>query len=184
MKKFVAFLMMLSVLVMSFGAMPASASAAALEVPYANLSTDANKYMIQPRSDGYTYWQVDSKEIDKAQVYGDWKYGPSGEGPGTIELDTQETVSNSISGTFTSTGDISASLGFSVTESRSVTVRYSLPVDYGHVWIIKYRPTYVRYKVVQNEYQRIDGITTKTGRTKISFVEQYQNWDFGYDVVR
>ena len=70
MKKFVAFLMMLSVLVMSFGAMPASASAAALEVPYANLSTDANKYMIQPRSDGYTYWQVDSKEIDKAQVYG------------------------------------------------------------------------------------------------------------------
>ena len=64
--------------------------------------------------------------------------GTAGAGPGTVTVNKTDTVTNTISGSYTSTGDISASLGVTIGKSQSYSVRYSLPVPSGKTYQIKY----------------------------------------------
>ena len=93
------------------------------EVKHVNLLSDKTEYGIQPQTDGYYYWKVDSK-TNQGTTYGSWRLGPQGAGPGTVSVNKTDTVTNTISGSYTSVGDISASLGATIGKSQSYSVQY------------------------------------------------------------
>lgn len=152
------------------------------EVKQVTLSTDINEYDVQPLADGYYYWAVESK-TSQGTVYGSWRLGPQGDGPGTVSINKTDTVTNTISGSYTSVGDISASLGATIGKSQSYSVQYSLPVPAGKTYQIKYRPLYTQYKVVQRQYYHIDGYSTATNNTKTCYVKVFYDWGFSYNVL-
>ena len=86
------------------------------EVKHVNWLADKTEYRIQPQTDGYYYWKVDSK-TNQGTTYGSWRLGPQGAGPGTVSVNKTDTVTNTISGLYTSVGDISASLGATIGKS-------------------------------------------------------------------
>jgi len=185
-KKMVSFLtaIVLSVVVM----FPANVLAAEpphkdSEVRHVNMMPDKTEYEIQPQTDGYYYWAVESK-TNQGTVYGSWRLGPQGAGPGTVTVNKTDTVTNTISGSYTSVGDISASLGVSIGKSQSYSVQYSLPVPTGKTYQIKYRPLFTKYKVVQRQYYKIDGYSSPTSNTKTCYVEAFYDWGFSYNVVK
>lgn len=90
---------------------------------HVNLLSDKTEYGIQPQTDGYYYWKVDSK-TNQGTTYGSWRLGPQGAGPGTVSVNKTDTVTNTISGSYTSVGDISASLGATIGKSQSYSVQY------------------------------------------------------------
>ena len=185
MKKMISFL---TVLVLSIVTMlPVKVMAAEYphrnsEVKHVNLLSEKTEYEIQPRTDGYYYWKVDSK-TNQGTTYGSWRLGPQGAGPGTVTVNKTDTVTNTISGSYTSTGDISASLGVTIGKSQSYSVQYSLPVPSGKTYQIKYRPLYTKYKVVQRQYYKIDGYSSATNNTKTCYVNVFYDWGFSYNVI-
>lgn len=152
------------------------------EVKNVDLSSDSSEYGIQPQTDGYYYWAVESK-TSQGTTYGSWRLGPQGAGPGTVTVNKTDTVTNTISGSYTSVGDISASLGATIGKSQSYSVQYSLPVPSGKTYQIKYRPLFTKYKVVQRQYYRIDGYSSSTNNTKTCYVEVFYDWGFSYNVL-
>ncbi len=152
------------------------------EIHYIDLSLGAEGE-ITPQSDGYYYWRIDSK-TNQGTVYGSWRLGPQGDGPSTLSVNKQDTVTNTISGSYTSKGAIESSLGVSIGISQSYSVSYSVQVPSGRRYQIKYRPLYTRYKVVQNQYYKIDGDSAKTGQSKTCYVDVFYDWGFSYNVVR
>lgn len=152
------------------------------EVKHVNLLSDKTEYGIQPQTDGYYYWKVDSK-TNQGTTYGSWRLGPQGAGPGTVSVNKTDTVTNTISGSYTSVGDISASLGATIGKSQSYSVQYSLPVPSGKTYQIKYRPLYTKYKVVQRQYYKIDGYSSATNNTKTCYVNVFYDWGFSYNVL-
>ena len=66
------------------------------EVRKLNLSVDQNEYEIEPQTDRYYYWAVESK-TNQGTVYGSWRLGPQGDGPGTISVNKTDTVTNTSS---------------------------------------------------------------------------------------
>lgn len=61
------------------------------EVKHVNLLSDKTEYGIQPQTDGYYYWKVDSK-TNQGTTYGSWRLGPQGAGPGTVSVNKTDTV--------------------------------------------------------------------------------------------
>ena len=92
-------------------------------------------------------------------------------------------MTNTISGSYTSIGDISASSGVTIGKSRSYSVQYSLAVPSGKTYQIKYRPLYTKYKVVQRQYYKIDGYSSATNNTKTCYVNVVYDWGFSYNVL-
>lgn len=135
---------------------------------------------IQPRTDGYYYWDVEST-VNQGTIYGEWRLGPIAKGPGTVSVNKTDTVTNTISGSYTSVGDISASLGVSIGKSESHSVSYSLPVPAGQTYQIKYLPLYNKYKVVQRQYYHIDGYSSPTNNTKTCYVNAFYGWGFSFN---
>lgn len=150
------------------------------EVEQTNLQDDET---IQPRTDGYYYWAVDSK-TNMGTVYGSWRLGPEGDGPGTVTVSKTDTVTNTITGSYTSTSAIASALGVTIGKSKSYSVQYSLPVPAGKTYQIKYRPLFTKYKVVQRQYYRIDGYSSATSNTKTCYVNVYYDWGFSYNVIK
>lgn len=111
------------------------------EIRNVELSVDGDEYGIEPQTDGYYYWEIESK-TNQGTVYGAWKLGLEGDGPGTITLDKTDTVTNTITGSYTSASVIGASLGVTIGKSQSHAVHYSLPVPAGKTYQIKYRPLF------------------------------------------
>lgn len=141
------------------------------------------KQEIMPRADGTYSWAVTSKTIDGSQ-YGPWRDGPSGRGPSTISLTNSSgyntSVTNTISGSYNSIAAISASLNVTINKSTSYSANYSVQVPSGSIYQIIYRPKYNVYKVVESEYYNIDGYKTITGKTKISYVNVFSNFDYSW----
>ena len=107
------------------------------EVKHVNLLSDKTEYGIQLQTDGYYYWKVDSK-TNQGTTYGSWRLGPQGAGPGTVSVNKTDTVTNTSSGSYTSVGDISASLGATIGKSQSYSAQYSLPVPSGKTYSTKH----------------------------------------------
>lgn len=133
-------------------------------------------------TDGYYYWEVTSK-TNMGTVYDGWVVGTSGgskDSASTVTFSVSNgiSVSNSISGSYTSKSKISASLGFNVTASKNVSASYSVSVDKGYKATIKYRKAYTKYKVVETQYYKIDGYSSKTGSTKTCYVKKYSHLDY------
>lgn len=157
------------------------------EVWNVDLSEDTTEYKdtteIQPRTDGYYYWSVTSKSV-VSNPYGDWRTGPSGKGPATLSFTNSSTysrsVTNTISGSYTSVSTIASSLGVTIGTAKTYSASYSVSVPSGKRYQIKYRPQFKRYKVVQTQYYKIDGYSSKTGSTKTCYVNVFSNWDYSW----
>lgn len=143
---------------------------------------DNREYGVQPRTDGYYYWAVESK-TNQGTAFGNWRLGPQGQGPGTLIINRQDTVSNEISVSYTSAGDIAASLGIGINVAQSYGVQYSVYEPAGSRYQIKYRPLYTQYKVVQRQYYRMDGNSIKTNNTNTSTVKVFYDWGFSYNML-
>ncbi len=137
------------------------------------------------RTDGYTYWVVAS-QTPISHPFGSWRLGPRGLGPATLTLNNSSgyniSVTNTISGSYTSVADISASLRVSINVSIVHSCSYSVSPPSGVRWRIIYRPQYTRYKIVQKEYYRIDGQSSPTGNTKTCYVNVFLAWDYSHRV--
>lgn len=98
MTKKISFLMaiVLIISILPVNAMAAEISHEDSEVRKLNLSVDQNEYEIEPQTDGYYYWAVESK-TNQGTVYGSWRLGPQGDGPGTISVNKTDTVTNTSS---------------------------------------------------------------------------------------
>lgn len=152
-------------------------------VKYADMQACGMKDEIQPKNDGHYYWVVDSI-TSLGTDYGSWRLGPQGAGPGTITVNKTDTVTNTISGSYTSVGAIAASLGVSIGQSQSYSVQYSLPVPAGRIYQIKYRPLFTKYRVIQRQYYRLDGSSIPTSETKTCYVNVFYDWGFSYNVIQ
>ena len=152
-----------------------------------NLEIDNSEYSedggAQKRTDGRYVWKVTSKTI-VSRPYGSFRNGPSGKGPGTVSLTnsntTNRSVTNTISGSYTSVGTIASSLGVTIGKSKTYSASYSISVPSGKRYQIIFRPQYKRIKVVQTQFYKIDGYETKTSQTKTSYVNVFQNWDYSW----
>lgn len=159
------------------------------EVRSEKLGEDFQEYDIQkqsegvvPFSQGYYFWKVTSKSV-VGYPYGAWRNGPTGRGPATLSFTNSSgysrSVTNTISGSYTSISTISASLGVSIGVTRTYSVTYSVNVPKGSTYQIRYRPQFKRYKVVETQYYKIDGYTRKVGQ-KISYVDAFYNWNYSW----
>lgn len=157
------------------------------EVWNEKLDLDETEYIdtndIQTRTDGYYYWKVTSKTV-VGHPYGSWRNGPSGKGPATLSFTNSSSysrsVTNTISGSYTSISDISSSLGVTIGKTKQYSASYSVTVPKGKKYKIIYRPQFKRYKVVQTQYYRIDGYSSKTKQTKTCYVNVFSNWDYSW----
>lgn len=135
------------------------------------------------RIDGHYEWKV--AEINRlSDTYGAWRDGPSGYGAGTLTLtddsSTGTTVTNTISGTYTSLATISAALGVSINHIKSYPVSYSHYVPSGQHHEIIYRPRFAVYQVIEKYYYVDHGTEAPTGETKTCYVHAYLSWDYGW----
>ncbi|MBR2674256.1 MAG: hypothetical protein IKE52_02210 [Mogibacterium sp.] len=137
----------------------------------------------ETRSDGHYYWKITSKSI-VSHPYGSWRNGPSGKGRSDLSLTNSQgynyTVSNTISGSYTSIATISSSLGVTIGKSETHSVGYKVTVPKGKRYQIIFRPQFDRYKVVESEFYKIDGYSRKTGKTKTCYVKVFSNWDYDW----
>lgn len=155
------------------------------EVWHENPGEDNTEYIdesdIQTRTDGCYYWKVTSKS---SYPYGNWRYGPSGKGPATLSFTNSSSysrsVTNTISGSYTSKSAIASSLGVTIGTAKTYSASYSVSVPKGKKYQIKYRPQFKRYKVVQTQYYKIDGYSSKTKKTKTCYVNVFSNWDYSW----
>lgn len=139
------------------------------------------------RTDGRYIWKVTSKTT-VGHPYGSWRNGPSGKGPSTLSLTNSSgcnlSVSNTISGSYTSVADISNALNVSIGVSIEHSASYSVKPPKGKRYQIIYRPQYKKVKVIQTKYYRIDGYDTKTSDTKVSYVKIFENWDYSWKEIK
>lgn len=148
-----------------------------------DLSEEGVRNINEIRSDGHYFWKITSKSVN-GYSYGGWRMGPSGKGPATLGLTSTKgynlAVTNTISGSYTSIGTISNSLGVSIGVSKSYSASYSVKVPKGKRYRIIYRPHFKVYKVVETQFYRIDGYSVKTPITKTSYVKVFSNWDYSW----
>ncbi|HHW95439.1 MAG TPA: hypothetical protein GX736_05900 [Mogibacterium sp.] len=140
----------------------------------------------ETRADGHYYWKVTSKKV-ASYPYGGWRKGPSGKGPAKISLTNSQgynySVTNTISGSYTSVATIESALNVTIGKAKTYSASYSVNVPKGNRYQIIYRPQFKRYKVVQTQYYRIDGYSTKTGKTKTCYVKIFSNWDYSWNKI-
>ncbi len=137
---------------------------------------------ISPQTDGYYYWEIDKIE-EIGEVSGEWIDGPKAVGPYSESKTVSVSVSNTISGSYTSKSEIGAALGVEIGVTFTETSSGTLIVPSGHYYKMIYRPYYTRYKVTECQYYRIDGYSTKTGQTKVSYVDVFEDIDFDKEVI-
>jgi len=89
-----------------------------------------------------------------------------------------------VNGSYTNGGTIGASLGVTLGKSKSYSLGSgcSVSVPKGEHYLIKYRPIYYKYKVVETEY--LEGYILGYGwhrievATKTCYVNVFDHWDF------
>jgi hypothetical protein len=97
-------------------------------------------------------WQVVGTSY-AGRAHGVWKFCSEARGPGTVTCSEGFTAGNSVSGTVNaSDGDISASVGFSVTSSRTITGGASYAVRRRVEGQVYWRAVFNVTSVKQEEY--------------------------------
>ena len=91
----------------------------------------------------------------------------------------------SVSGGYTNGGTIGSELGVTLGASKSYSLGsgYSVTVPKGSHYLIKYRPMYYTYKVVETKYKEkyneaLGGMERYVVETKTCYVDVFSHWDF------
>lgn len=135
-------------------------------------------------SDGYYYWEVTSS-CPSTTYYGEWRKGPSGKGKATLSFVQAASsgynisVTNTISGNFSSVSSISSALGVSINKSKTYSTSYSVDIPKNKKYQIRYRPVYTIYSVRETRYYKVDGYKTKVGYQDCT-VNVFSHWDYDY----
>src|SRR6202050_5009801 len=107
-----------------------------------------------PISHAEYQWRVQSVSAPY-KTYGRWVTCAQGGGGADIDCSHGISVSNTVSGQVgVSYGVLSASVGFSVTKTTSLTGGASYQVPRHHVWQIQYQPVFWTKAVYQREYKQ------------------------------
>lgn len=125
---------------------------------------------------------------------GSWRNGTSGGSnvsSSTLSLnynnDTTYNISftASVSGSYTNGGTIGSQLGVSLGKSKTYSLGsgYSVTVPKGAHYLIKYRPKYYTYTVVETKYKErynpaLGGMERYVMGTKTCYVDVFSHWDF------
>jgi hypothetical protein len=125
---------------------------------------------------------------------GAWRNGTSGgssTSSSTLSLNYTNdtsfdvTFTTSVSGSYTNGGTIGANLGVTLGESKSHSLGsgYSVNVPKGSHYLIKYRPMYYKYTVVETKYierynSALGGMERYVVDTKTCYVNVFSHWDF------
>lgn len=126
-------------------------------------------------------------------IYGSWRNGISGGSSlqnitlnFNYSYDTSYNTSftASVSGSYTNGGTIGGNLGVTLGKSKSYSLGsgISVVVPKGSRYLIKYRPVYYRYKVVETKYMEAYlpgyGWDRHVVGTKTCYVNVFSHWDF------
>lgn len=91
----------------------------------------------------------------------------------------------SVSGSYTNGGTIGANLGVTLGASKSYSLGsgYTVPVPKGAHYLIKYRPMYYRYTVVETKYKErynpgLGDWERYVVGTKTCYVNVFSHWDY------
>lgn len=125
---------------------------------------------------------------------GSWRNGTSGgsnESASDLSLNySNDTTYNisftaSVSGSYTNGSTIGSQLGVSLGMSKSYSLGsgYSVTVPKGSHYLIKYRPKYYTYTVVETKYKErynpaLGGMERYVMGTKTCYVDVFSHWDF------
>ena len=125
---------------------------------------------------------------------GTWRNGTSGGSPtSSANLSLNYTNNKSfnisftasVSGSYTNGGTIGSNLGVTLGASKSYSLGsgYSVTVPKGSHYLIKYRPMYYKYTVVETKYKErynpaLGGMERYVVGTKTCYVDVFSHWDF------
>ena len=157
-------------------------------------ATDTNNYHTEnlPHN-GADYFEteirVDEENEERISEFG--TSGGSSTSSANLSLNyTNNTSFNisftaSVSGSYTNGGTIGSNLGVTLGASKSYSLGsgYSVTVPKGSHYLIKYRPMYYTYTVVETKYKErynegLGGMERYVVGTKTCYVDVFSHWDF------
>jgi len=106
----------------------------------------------------YEYaWKITGKIVDRTE-FGDWRVGPTGLGPGSLNINQSTTLNrsftNSISGCYPiGVSTIAASLGTTIGVAKTYGTSYTITLRDGERKTIIFRPKIKVWKITQTYYQ-------------------------------
>ncbi|MGB4658073.1 MAG: hypothetical protein WBI07_02695 [Mobilitalea sp.] len=158
-------------------------------------SVYAEDVLVQESNDGdiivpmqlYEYiWQVTSTTANPI-TYGTWADGPTGLGPGNLDINESSTISreytNSITGEYTiGKSKIAASLGTTIGIDKTYGTSYSITLADGERKTIKFRPKLRVYKVISTYYRYPVGLPGEKVAidTETCYVTTFVDWDYSW----
>lgn len=157
---------------------------------------EIHKEESQTRSDYVTVYGYDYTK--GSMQYGSWRNGTSG-GSNTsasnLSLNYTHNESYnisftaSVSGSYTNGSTIGSALGVTLGAAKGYSLGsgYSVTVPKGSRYLIKYRPVYYKYKVVETKYweRYITGVGWDriVVETKTCYVDVFSHWDFTHQAL-
>ncbi|WP_312668413.1 hypothetical protein [Tissierella praeacuta] len=130
-------------------------------------------------------WEITSKEIYR-KTFGEWRDGPTGEGPGSVSINDSNIIDRNFTATINGeypmgTGKIGLSLGVDIGKSKSYGTEYTITLDKDEIKTITFRPKINVYKVVQTYYKVNSYTGEKTALDKkTAYVDVFNNWDYSW----
>ena len=131
------------------------------------------------------YWDV--KVVKTERGYGAWREGPTGLGPGLLNINDSENIDKWFTTTLTgvySVGKarIEAAVGFKTGGSAEHETSYSLFIEDGVRKTIIFRPK-MKIQTIESKYYRVPvgtGGTATVLKTERAYVTSFIEWDYSY----
>lgn len=135
----------------------------------------------------YDYvWKVTSTTVHR-NSFGEWRTGPTGLGPGTLNINESTTLSrsftNTISGDFTiGKSKIATALGVTIGIAETHGTSYSITLKENERKTIIVRPKIKTYKVVSTYYKiPVEVIDDPVAlKTETAYVDVFNGWDYSW----
>lgn len=142
---------------------------------------------IQPHN-LYDYdWGIDSV-TEVSRGFGDWRVGPTGIGPATLNINESTTISrtytDSISGSYSiGIATMNSATGASIGVAKTHGTSYTLEIPEGQRRTILYRPKTITYKVETGYYRLPVGIIYQKPekiKSETAYVTKFYSWDYAW----
>ncbi len=159
-------------------------SAFAMGVPTSDFNSNES---IQPQN-MYDYaWKVASV-TEYSKSYGPWREGPTGLGPGALDINSSIAISLDITNTITGNysiglSEIEQTCGCKIGITLTYGVNYSITLGENERKTIIFRPKFVTEKVVTEYWQYPTGaiyLEPKLLKTETCYVTKFIEWDYAW----
>lgn len=138
-------------------------------------------------NDVYTYgWRVSSVVDYVYAEFGSWRIGPTGHGPGQLDINNSVTLNRNVFAQISGSYDIGEAaiglaLGVDIGGSKTYETHYSIPLAVGETKTIRYRPKY-KVSSVESQYVKTNNMTGRTEvlKTETAYVKSFIDWDYDW----